>query len=885
MPRCSTGRSGWTASGRELRVPAARLQAARLDEDVLAAVRELARAVAEFCGPQRPPDMEVEAVRGRAGGAALAPARLGRDLRARRPRGVSVVARHGGCAGARRGRAPDRGRDAAAGRSDAGGRARARNRRRSMPSAARRRSPRWRTAPRRSRPVDKIVGPGNRWVTAAKLLVSSRVAIDLPAGPSEVVVIADSSADPAQCAADLLAQAEHGPDSSAVLLSLSPALSEAVGSVVDGNGNVSVEDMASLDEALARSEAFAPEHLELWIEDAEPAAATRPQRRHGVRPHVGSRRRLRRRRDARAPDRRSRARCRRPRARELPQARPDRPRERRRACGERADRRPARPRGRPAAARGRAGGCSERPSAARGVRGVRVVAELGRGRGPPRAATGAGAPLRPEHAPGAGRAAGAARARASPGSTSTPTGRIASFARPPPATAASTAEQIVVGAGADDLIAVCARTYLGPGRTAAISPPTYALYGLASQIEGAEVVREPDGASVIWICNPNNPTGELREQARDRRRSHARTPARRSSSTRPTSSTAARRAVPLIAEHPNVIVLRTLSKAFGLASLRVGYAVASTPTAAELELRRAPANVSGPVGDDRGRRTARSPARRRGDDRRAGARAGGARGRRLRLPAERRRTSSSSAATSSLGERLEEQGLVVRIFPEGIRDHAPPRRTRTTCCWPRSARRPAPAPARSAFVSRLTTETAVRLSLDLDGRRRACASRRAIGFLDHLLTLVRLSRRLRSRARAPAATSRSTSITRSRTSSQRSATRWPERSASGTASPATARDRPDGRGARDGRGRPRAPAARRDRAALRRRPGRRARAHAAAARARAARDGGRLHAARRVVRRPTTTTSPRRPSRRSDARSREACAAGDAGVRSTKGLA
>jgi histidinol dehydrogenase len=117
-------------------------------------------------------------------------------------------------------------------------------------------------------PVDKIVGPGNRWVTGAKLLVSSRVAIDLPAGPSEVLVVADATADPAQCAADLLAQAEHGPDSTAVLLSLSPALSEAVASVVDGNGNVSVEDVASLDEALARSEAFAPEHLELWIENA-----------------------------------------------------------------------------------------------------------------------------------------------------------------------------------------------------------------------------------------------------------------------------------------------------------------------------------------------------------------------------------------------------------------------------------------------------------------------------------------------------------------------------------------------------------------------------------------------------------------------------------------
>ncbi|MCP9485476.1 MAG: histidinol dehydrogenase [Gaiellaceae bacterium MAG52_C11] len=119
-------------------------------------------------------------------------------------------------------------------------------------------------------PVDKIVGPGNRYVTAAKLLVSSRVAIDLPAGPSEVVVIADGSASAGQCAADLLAQAEHGPDSEAILLSLEPALSEAVRTIVSGYDNVSIEDMASVDEALARSDEYAPEHLELWLADSEP---------------------------------------------------------------------------------------------------------------------------------------------------------------------------------------------------------------------------------------------------------------------------------------------------------------------------------------------------------------------------------------------------------------------------------------------------------------------------------------------------------------------------------------------------------------------------------------------------------------------------------------
>ena len=70
--------------------------------------------------------------------------------------------------------------------------------------------------------VDRIVGPGNAYVTAAKLLVSSRVGIDLPAGPSEVVVIADETADADACAADLLAQAEHGADSEALLLSTDP---------------------------------------------------------------------------------------------------------------------------------------------------------------------------------------------------------------------------------------------------------------------------------------------------------------------------------------------------------------------------------------------------------------------------------------------------------------------------------------------------------------------------------------------------------------------------------------------------------------------------------------------------------------------------------------
>lgn len=118
-------------------------------------------------------------------------------------------------------------------------------------------------------PVDRIVGPGNAYVTAAKLLVSTRVGIDLPAGPSEVIVIADASADPDACAADLVAQAEHGSESEALLLSTDQALSDAVSILVAQYDNVKIETVASLGVALARSEAFAPEHLELHVADPE----------------------------------------------------------------------------------------------------------------------------------------------------------------------------------------------------------------------------------------------------------------------------------------------------------------------------------------------------------------------------------------------------------------------------------------------------------------------------------------------------------------------------------------------------------------------------------------------------------------------------------------
>ncbi len=256
----------------ELRVTQERLDSARLESDVLAAVRELARAVAEFCRPQRPPDTAVEAVPGvRAERRWLPLSSVGVYVpggRAAYPSSLVMAAVPALVAGVERIAVvtPRPAEATLATAHELGiGEVYAVGGAQAVAALAYGTD----TIPR----VDKIVGPGNRYVTAAKLLVSSHVAIDLPAGPSEVVVIADSSADAAQCAADLLAQAEHGADSEAILLSLDRALSEAVGSLVNGYGNVAVEDMASLDEALARSEAYAPEHLELWVDGAADVAA------------------------------------------------------------------------------------------------------------------------------------------------------------------------------------------------------------------------------------------------------------------------------------------------------------------------------------------------------------------------------------------------------------------------------------------------------------------------------------------------------------------------------------------------------------------------------------------------------------------------------------
>jgi histidinol dehydrogenase len=121
--------------------------------------------------------------------------------------------------------------------------------------------------------VDKIVGPGQSWTTAAKLLVSSVVGIDLPAGPSEVLIVADESADAGFCAADLQAQAEHGPGSESLLVTTSAKLAADVRTLVGESVSVLIEVVDSLEQALDRANEYAPEHLELIVADPEAALA------------------------------------------------------------------------------------------------------------------------------------------------------------------------------------------------------------------------------------------------------------------------------------------------------------------------------------------------------------------------------------------------------------------------------------------------------------------------------------------------------------------------------------------------------------------------------------------------------------------------------------
>jgi imidazoleglycerol-phosphate dehydratase/histidinol-phosphatase len=284
-------------------------------------------------------------------------------------------------------------------------------------------------------------------------------------------------------------------------------------------------------------------------------------------------------------------------------------------------------------------------------------------------------------------------------------------------------ENIVLGAGADDLILLCARAFAGPGDQVAIAEePTYPLYAIAAGLAGAEV--GSDDPVVTFCCRPNNPTGAL-----------GRLPAARPLVVDEAYwEYAGDTAAGLIDE--GVIVLRTFSKAFGLAGARVGYALADSDTAAELNRRQAPLAVSTTSAalalagladppdvaeqvDERDRMTRALNA--------LGLEPLSSRTNFLFLPLD---------DPEAIGETLLKNGLVVRVFPDGIRFNVRDREDDDLLLEgiARAVDRPAPvarAGARTTRTLRATTETRIRVRLALDGASRVRISTGA-GLYDHL---------------------------------------------------------------------------------------------------------------------------------------------------------
>lgn len=285
-------------------------------------------------------------------------------------------------------------------------------------------------------------------------------------------------------------------------------------------------------------------------------------------------------------------------------------------------------------------------------------------------------------------------------------------------------ENVVLGAGADDLILLCARAFAGPGDTVALAEqPTYPLFSTAAALAGAEV--GDDEPALTFTCRPNNPTGAVGDLPA----------ARPLVVDEAYGEYAGETAAGLIED--GVVVLRTFSKAFGLAGARVGYALADRDTAAELNARQAPLPVSTlsaalalaalatppdvtPVLEERVRveRALRA----------LGLEPLPSRANFLFVPIEE---------PAALGETLLRSGLVVRVFPDGIRLNVRDREDDDLLlqALARALDRPAPvAPAggRRARVLRATAETRMRARLSLDGAGRVRVETGA-GLYDHLL--------------------------------------------------------------------------------------------------------------------------------------------------------
>ena len=283
---------------------------------------------------------------------------------------------------------------------------------------------------------------------------------------------------------------------------------------------------------------------------------------------------------------------------------------------------------------------------------------------------------------------------------------------------------LVLGAGADDLILLCARAFAGPGDTVAVpDDPTYPLFRIGAWLAGAEV--GDDHPVLTFCCRPNNPSGEL----------GALPAARPLAVDEAYYEYCGGTALELIDD--GVIVIRTFSKAFGLAGARVGYAVAGEDTARELNARQAPCQVSSlsaalalaalesppdvtPVIEERERLT-----------------------RALRalglepLPSHANFLFVPVGEPRALADVLLRQGLAVRVFPGGVRISVLDREDDDVLveALARLLDRPSPVAAaggRRARNLRGTAETRIAVRLALDGASRVRVATGA-GLFDHFL--------------------------------------------------------------------------------------------------------------------------------------------------------
>ncbi len=466
--------------------------------------------------------------------------------------------------------------------------------------------------------VDRIVGPGNAWVAEAKRQVAGTVGIDSPAGPSEILVVADESATPEAIARELLAQAEHDVDACVVALTLSESLAAQVIDALTRSlptqprhatietalrTRAAVLSMASLDEAWPFVEAFAAEHLQLALKDA---ASFVPKVRNAGTIFVGHSASV--------------------------------------AFGDYLT-----------------GANHVLPTAGAGRRfsGLSVLDfvrwQTWQTVTPQAAASMAGdvvALATSEGLPAHAAAASALRGVSEPHLTSSlrtrptlraiqrylptrppcdldltdntnlfgvPPSVTALLAAPPPSAitrypspyadalrlalarlTGTSAENIVTGCGSDDVLDATFRAFCEPQDRVAFCPPTFSIvssFARANGLTPTPVRLEVDalaqsGARLIYLCAPNNPTGALLPEGFLEALLERTTAivvldeAYIEYAARPSWSTAA----PGL---QRLLVVRTLSKAYGLAGLRVGYAVGAAELIEQVEKTRGPYKVGG----------------------------------------------------------------------------------------------------------------------------------------------------------------------------------------------------------------------------------------------------------------------------------------------------